>query len=117
MRIGFNFDLPAHLVAQEPLDERSGSRLLCLDRSTGEIEHALFASLPQRLNENDLLVFNNTRVILRDYSVRSKPVGALRSSLSDCMEMALRLLKSGRAKARKKVIDLCYPDDMAIYLT
>ena len=59
----FHFDLPAHLIAQEPLVERSASRLLCLDGPTGEVTHSQFVSLLEQLNDADLLVFNNTKVM------------------------------------------------------
>ena len=59
----FNFELPSELIAQHPLPTRSGSRLLQLNRSTGEITHRQFADLPGLLDERDLLVFNDTRVI------------------------------------------------------
>jgi len=59
----FNFDLPTELIAQQPLAERTQSRLLCLHGETGEYDDRQFMQLPSLLNENDLLVFNNTRVI------------------------------------------------------
>ena len=62
-RQDFHFDLPEALIAQAPLAERSGSRLLLLDGSSGSIEHLGFEVLPQQLQAGDLLVFNDTRVI------------------------------------------------------
>ena len=59
----FNFDLPIELIAQQPLAERTQSRLLCLNGETGEFIDRQFVALSSLLNENDLLVFNNTRVI------------------------------------------------------
>ena len=59
----FAFDLPAELIAQQPLPERSASRLLAVDASTGTCSHLTFRDLPQLLTSDDLLVFNNTRVI------------------------------------------------------
>lgn len=59
----FHYDLPSELIAQQPLPERSASRLLCLSRETGEYRDALFADLPELLKAGDLLVFNDTRVI------------------------------------------------------
>lgn len=59
----FHFELPAHLIAQEPLAERSSSRLLCLDGPTGKVTHSQFVSLLEQLNDTDLLVFNNTKVM------------------------------------------------------
>src|ERR1051325_5500338 len=57
----FDFELPAHLIAQAA-PERGTSRLLVLHRDSGEIEHARIANLPQFLGEGDLLVVNDTRV-------------------------------------------------------
>jgi len=59
----FDFQLPSQLIAQHPLPNRTSSRLLCLNRETGEIQHRLFTDLPSFLCQNDLLVFNNTKVI------------------------------------------------------
>lgn len=59
----FDFELPTELIAQEPLAERTASRLLVLHRQAGRIEHARFADLPDRLAPGDLLVRNETRVI------------------------------------------------------
>ncbi|TVS11818.1 MAG: tRNA preQ1(34) S-adenosylmethionine ribosyltransferase-isomerase QueA [Wenzhouxiangella sp.] len=59
----FHFDLPDHLIAQHPLPERSASRLLTLDRASGGLGDRRFADLPDLLRADDLLVFNNTRVI------------------------------------------------------
>lgn len=59
----FDFELPTELIAQEPLAERTTSRLLVVRRSTGDIEHARFADLPGLLLPGDLMVRNETRVI------------------------------------------------------
>jgi S-adenosylmethionine:tRNA ribosyltransferase-isomerase len=62
-RADFAFDLPAELIAQEPLAERSASRLLEVDAVRGTFIHRAFRDLPSLLSPNDLLVFNNTRVL------------------------------------------------------
>ena len=59
----FYFDLPQELIAQDPLEDRSGSRLLVLDKKTGAVEHHIFRDILDYLNEGDCLVINNTRVI------------------------------------------------------
>tara|TARA_Y100001934_G_C12208875_1_gene705019 strand:- start:59 stop:1087 length:1029 start_codon:yes stop_codon:yes gene_type:complete len=59
----FDFDLPAELIAQHPPALRGDSRLLCLDRETGQLADAMFADVEDFLHEGDLLVVNNTRVI------------------------------------------------------
>ena len=63
MTSDFHFELPAGLIAQHPLSERSASRLLTLDRASGAVVDRCFAELPDLLRSGDLLVFNNTRVI------------------------------------------------------
>ena len=59
----FDYDLPARLVAQTPLGDRSASRLLVLDRSSGLVEHRRFSDLTTLLTPDDLLVLNDTRVL------------------------------------------------------
>ncbi len=59
----FNYELPAELIAQRPLADRSASRMLCLDRESGEIRDRFFKDFIDFVKEDDLLVFNNTRVI------------------------------------------------------
>jgi len=59
----FNYDLPDELIAQQPLAERSASRLLCLDGSSDAIDDRQFTDLLALLNADDLLVLNNTKVI------------------------------------------------------
>ena len=64
MRVAdFSFDLPDELIARFPKADRTSSRLLSLNGPTGEIEHKIFSDILELVNENDLLVFNNTKVI------------------------------------------------------
>jgi S-adenosylmethionine:tRNA ribosyltransferase-isomerase len=73
----FDFDLPAESIAQEPPAERGLSRLLALDRATGNWRDLRFADLPSLLNPGDLLVLNDSRVIpARLYARRMKKLGA-----------------------------------------
>ncbi len=62
-RTDFDYELPQELIAQYPLAERSASRLLRLDGASGRLSHHCFSQLPDLLDANDLLVFNDTRVI------------------------------------------------------
>ncbi|MEM9530110.1 MAG: tRNA preQ1(34) S-adenosylmethionine ribosyltransferase-isomerase QueA [Pseudomonadota bacterium] len=62
-RQDFHFDLPERLIAQQPAANRSASRLLMLDRKSGRCVDRQFAELPDLLEPDDLLVFNDTRVI------------------------------------------------------
>lgn len=59
----FYYDLPNELIAQTPLDDRSASRLMVLNRQSGNITHEHFYNIIDHLNEGDCLVMNNTRVI------------------------------------------------------
>ena len=59
----FYFELPEELIAQYPLEKRDSSRLMVLDKKTGEIEHRKFHDILEYLNEGDTLVLNNTRVL------------------------------------------------------
>lgn len=59
----FFYDLPEELIAQDPLEDRTASRLLVLNRETGAVEHKIFSDVIDYLNEGDCLVINNTRVI------------------------------------------------------
>lgn len=59
----FDFDLPQELIAQDPLEDRSSSRLLVLDKNTGEMEHRHFRDITEYLRPGDCLVINNTKVI------------------------------------------------------
>ena len=59
----FDYELPEELIAQDPLEDRSSSRLMILDRETGEIRHTVFKSIIDELQAGDCLVINNTKVI------------------------------------------------------
>ncbi len=59
----FNFELPEELIAQDPLEDRSASRLLVLNKETGETEHKIFKDIIDLVNPGDCLVLNNTKVI------------------------------------------------------
>ena len=72
----FDFYLPEELIAQDPLEDRTASRLLMLDKVTGEIRHDVFRNIIDELHEGDCLVLNNTKVIpARLYGIR-KETGA-----------------------------------------
>jgi S-adenosylmethionine:tRNA ribosyltransferase-isomerase len=71
----FEFDLPSELIAQEPPAERGKSRLLHLDRITGEVRHTRIDKLPDLLHRGDVLVVNNTRVFPARLLGRRVPSG------------------------------------------
>jgi S-adenosylmethionine:tRNA ribosyltransferase-isomerase len=101
----FDFDLPQELIAQTPLEKRSASRLLSLQRDSAKIEHKMFADLPNLLREGDLLVRNETRVIPARLLGRKESGGQVEALLvrySDpeqnswlCMTRSSKALKVG----------------------
>ena len=76
-RADFAFELPPELIAQTPLAQRAGSRLLRLDGASGNVTDCQFAELPALLNAGDLLVFNDTRVVPARVAGRKPTGGAL----------------------------------------
>ena len=59
----FNYELPENLIAQHPLKNRDSSKLMIVNRNTGQIKHEIFHNIIDYLDENDVLVLNNTKVI------------------------------------------------------
>lgn len=59
----FNYDLPEELIAQDPLEDRSSSRLMVLDKENGKVTHRIFKEITEYLKPGDCLVINNTKVI------------------------------------------------------
>ena len=90
----FDFDLPAELIAQQPSAERGLSRMLVINRATGDRRDSSFAEFPTLLNPGDLLVLNDTRVIpARLYARRTlrrereKPTGQIEVMLTEPVEL------------------------------
>lgn len=95
----FYFDLPQELIAQEPLSDRSSSRLMCLDKNTGEIEHKHFYDIADMLNPGDCLILNDTKVIpARLYGVKEGTGGAIEFLLlhKQSLDVWEVILKPGR---------------------
>lgn len=104
----FDYELPEELIAQDPLEDRSASRLMVLDRESGEVRHRHFRDILEYLNPGDCLVLNNTRVIpARLYGVREETqakieVLLLKRGADDVWET---LVKPGKkAKPGTKII-------------
>ncbi len=72
----FNFELPQELIAQRPADERDESRLMVVHKDTGKIEHKIFKDLIDYFNEEDCLIFNNTKVFPARMYGRKEKTGA-----------------------------------------
>jgi len=74
----FYYDLPEELIAQEPLSERSSSRLMVLNKSNGEISHKHFYDITDYLEPGDCLILNDTRVLpARLYGVKEETGAAI----------------------------------------
>lgn len=98
----FYFELPEELIAQDPLEERSASKLLVLDKETGEVQDSVFARITDLLQPGDCLVLNNTKVIpARLLGVREETGAAIEVLLLKRREKDIweTLVKPGR-KAR-----------------
>ena len=102
----FNYNLPEELIAQDPLKKRSNSRLMVLDKITGEVEHKHFTDILEYLKKGDCLVINNTKVIpARLYGVKEDTGAAIEVLLlkrldGDTWECLVRPGKKLRPGAR-----------------
>lgn len=109
----FNYDLPQELIAQTPMEPRDHSRLLVVDKETGKMEHRHFYDLPNYLRPDDLLVFNDTRVIparlhgVKDTGAKAEVFLLTRLSATD-WEV---LVKPGRRLRTGAVIN--FSDDLS----
>ncbi|GMA56283.1 hypothetical protein GCM10025858_07860 [Alicyclobacillus sacchari] len=104
----FDYYLPEHLIAQEPLPERDQSRLLVVDPVAQRVWHRQFADIVEELHPGDVLVMNDSRVLPARLYARKSATGAqvevllLRPSESDAHTwFALARLPSGCAKERR----------------
>jgi S-adenosylmethionine:tRNA ribosyltransferase-isomerase len=93
----FHYDLPEELIAQQPLSDRSASRLLYLSASTGTLEDRQFRDFPDLLLPGDLLVFNNTRVFParlygRREGLKSQPLSAHNPASRDFLRGRVEVL-------------------------
>ncbi|MBQ2664968.1 MAG: tRNA preQ1(34) S-adenosylmethionine ribosyltransferase-isomerase QueA [Clostridia bacterium] len=102
----FYYELPPELIAQEPLSDRSASRLMVLDKETGSVEHKHFYDIIDYLNEGDTLILNDTKVLpARLYGVKEGTGGAIEFLLLhkhtlDTWEVILRPGKKAKKGAR-----------------
>ena len=102
----FYYDLPQELIAQTPLKERSSSRLMVLNKNTGEVEHKHFYDIVEYLNEGDTLILNDTKVLpARLYGEKEGTGGAIEFLLLhkhslDTWEVILRPGKKAKVGAK-----------------
>ncbi len=107
-RTDYAYQLPEHLIAQQPLAERSASRLLSLDGKTGERADLNFTDLPSLMRPGDLLVLNDTRVVPARLSARKPTGGAVEIMLERILsEARCRVLaRPGKGLRPGLVLDL-----------
>lgn len=102
----FNYDLPEKLIAQDPLEDRSSSRLMVLHKDTGRIEHKIFRDIIDYLNPGDCLVINDTKVIPARLMGIKEDTGAtievllLKRNADDVWECLVKPGKKARTGAR-----------------
>lgn len=102
----FNYDLPEELIAQDPLEDRSSSRLMVLHKDTGRIEHKIFRDIIDYLNPGDCLVINDTKVIPARLMGVKEDTGAaievllLKRNADDIWECLVKPGKKARTGAR-----------------
>jgi S-adenosylmethionine:tRNA ribosyltransferase-isomerase len=104
----FDFDLPAELIAQHPPAQRGEGRLLCLDAATGALADRRFADLPQLLRPDDVLVFNDTRVIKARLFGRKASGGRVELLIERVLDArhALALVRASHAPAPGSTLEL-----------
>lgn len=106
----FDYDLPDELIAQHPLQDRTSSRLLVLDRNTETIVHSRFADIDQWLRRGDLLVLNDTRVFPARVMARRRTGGTiemlfLRAIDGDEWQAMVRPARRLREQEKLRVLD------------
>ena len=104
----FCFDLPEALIARYPLDKRSASRLLCLNQHNNEVKHSHFHKIIDLIDEGDLLVFNDTKVI------PAKLIGH-KSTGGKAEVLIERIIDSQRVLAQVRVSKKLYPGDFLYF--
>lgn len=116
----FWYDLPGELIAQTPLERRDASRLLVLDRTTGDVHHTQFDRLAHWLRRDDLLVANNSRVRCARISTRKVPSGGavelllLRQEKDDLWVALARPARRLHVGTRLAALQLRTAEDVAV---
>ena len=108
----FDFDLPAELIAQAPLPERNASRLLVVDPATASLNDRNFADLGDYLQADDLLVFNDTRVIPARLFGRKATGGKVEVMVERVLDGEVLLAHVRASKAPKNGTDLFLEDNI-----
>lgn len=104
----FDYELPDELVAQLPAERRDTSRLMVLDRRPERVSHEAFSRLPDLLNDRDMLVLNNTRVIPARFCCRRKTGGKIEG-------IFLAAESDGQWEVMLKNAGRCSPGDILLF--
>ncbi len=115
-RQDFHYNLPPELIARHPLEKRTASRLLCLNRQTGAMEHRQFTELLNFLRPNDLLVFNDTRVIPARLFARKSTGGRVEILIERIQSTHQALAHMRASKAAKTGDILCLPSGRTVHV-
>lgn len=110
----FDFTLPQELIAQYPLKQRSGSRLLTLEGNTGKIEHKQFVDLIDLLLPNDLLIFNDTRVLAARLEGHKQTGGKVEILIERILSEKKALAHIKASKAPKAGTELFLSEDIRL---
>ena len=110
----FNFNLPQHLVAQAPLLNRSASRLLKLDRQQHSIQDRTFKDILELIQPNDLLVFNNTKVMKARLFAEKKTGGRVELLVERILSASL-LLAQMRVSKKPKPGECLYSQGQPVF--
>lgn len=105
----FHYDLPDELIAHHPARERTGSRLLCMRRDNGEVQHRRFSDLVEYLRPKDLLVFNDTRVIPARLLGHKDSGGRIEVMIERVVDEYEVLAQIRASKSPKPGMVLCFP--------
>ena len=105
----YDYDLPEELIAQDPLEDRSSSRLMVLDRKTGEVEHRHFTDILEYLHPGDCLVINNTKIVFGD--------GLLTGEVIDVVEEGNRLIQFHYEGIFEEILDQLGQMPLPPYIT
>lgn len=109
----FYYDLPQELIAQVPLKDRTKSKLMDFDKSTGEVKHRVFEEIIDQLGENDLLVLNNTRVLpARMYGIKEGTGAKIEILLTKRMDLNTWEVMAKPAKRLKSGASVIFSDDL-----
>ncbi len=104
----FNYHLPVNLIAQKPLEQRVASRLLCLDKKKGAIQDRLFVDFIDLVNDNDLLILNDTKVIPARLYGKKKTGGKIEILIERILDEyhAVAHIRSSKSPKEDSVIEL-----------